>query len=190
MPGDDWQRFANLRLLLCWQMTTPGRKLTFMGNEFGHGPEWSERRELEWHLAGRAPHAGVARLFRDLAHLYRDTPALHELDFAAEGFAWIDPDDAAASVLSFRRRATEGSEVVVVLNFTPVLHRTYRLGVPQAGAYAERLNTDSRHYGGSDAGNRGTIVAEPRPAHGLPASLSLVLPPLAGLILAREPDAA
>ena len=185
MPGDDWQRFANLRLLFCWQMTTPGRKLTFMGNEFAHGPEWSERHELEWHLAARAPHAGVARLFRDLACLYRDTPALHQLDFEAGGFAWIDPDDAAASVLSFVRRARDGSEVVVVLNFTPVLHRSYRLGVPAGGAYVERLNSDSRHYGGTDAGNRGVVTAEAVPANGQPASLLLVLPPLAGLVLAR-----
>ncbi|HEX4885764.1 MAG TPA: 1,4-alpha-glucan branching protein GlgB, partial [Casimicrobiaceae bacterium] len=186
MPGDEWQKFANLRLLFCWQATTPGRKLNFMGNEFAHGPEWSEARELEWHLAGRAPHAGVAQLFRDLAHLYRDTPALHELDFEPAGFAWIAPDDAAASVAAFVRRARDGSEVVVVLNFTPVLHRSYRVGVPSPGSYVERINTDSRHYGGSDAGNHGRVVAGDVPAHGHPQSLALVLPPLAGLVLARE----
>jgi 1,4-alpha-glucan branching enzyme len=185
MPGDDWQKFANLRLLFCWQMTAPGRKLNFMGNEFAHGREWSEARELDWHLAGRAPHAGVARLFRDLSHLYRDTPALHQLDFDAAGFAWIEPDDAAASVLSFVRRARDGSEVVVVLNLTPVLRAGYRLGVPRPGPYVERINTDSRHYGGSDAGNRGDVVAVPVAAQRQPASLELVLPPLAGLVLAH-----
>jgi 1,4-alpha-glucan branching enzyme len=185
MPGDDWQKFANLRLLFCWQMTSPGRKLNFMGNEFAHGPEWSEARELDWHLAGRAPHAGVARLFRDLARLYRDTPALHQLDFDAAGFAWIEPDDAETSVLSFVRRARDGSEVVVVLNLTPVLRTGYRLGVPRPGPYAECINTDSRHYGGSDAGNHGDVIAVPVPAQRQPASLELVLPPLAGLVLVR-----
>jgi 1,4-alpha-glucan branching enzyme len=190
MPGDDWQKFANLRLLLCWQMTTPGRKLNFMGNEFGHGREWSEARELDWHLAARAPHAGIARLFRDLSRLYRDTPALHALDFAPGGFAWLDADDAAASVLSFVRRGNDGSEVIVVLNFTPVPHERYVVGVDAPGTYVERLNTDSEHYGGSNAGNRGRLVAAPVPAKGRPASLALVLPPLAGLVLARASDAA
>jgi 1,4-alpha-glucan branching enzyme len=187
MPGDDWQKFANLRLLFCWQMTTPGRKLNFMGNEFAHGPEWSEGRELEWHLAGRGPHAGVARLFRDLARLVRDTPALHERDFDHDGFRWIAPDDAEHCVLSFARRARDGREVVVVLNFTPLVHPGYRVGVPVEAAYVELVNTDSWHYGGSDVGNRGRVRAEPVAAHGFGWSLALVLPPLAGLVLAPAP---
>ena len=185
MPGDDWQKFANLRLMFCWQMTTPGRKLNFMGNEFAHGPEWSEAHELDWHLAARAPHAGVARLFGDLSRLYRDTPCLYELDFEPAGFAWIDADDASGSILSFVRRSRDGSELIVVLNFTPVLHRRFTLGVPRAGTYVERINTDSQHYGGSNAGNRGEVIARDVPAQGQQASLTLVLPPLAGLVLAR-----
>jgi 1,4-alpha-glucan branching enzyme len=118
-------------------------------------------------------------VFRDLAHLYRDTRCLHELDFVAEGFRWIDPDDAAASILSFVRRARDGSEAVVVLNFTPVPHARFRLGVPQAGEYVELLNSDSRYYGGSDAGNRGRVLATDAPAMRQPASLEIVLPPLA-----------
>jgi 1,4-alpha-glucan branching enzyme len=184
MPGDDWQKFANLRLLFAWQMTHPGKKLNFMGNEFAHGPEWSERGELDWHLAGRAQHAGIARLSRDLARLYRDVPALHELDFSGAGFRWLDCDDADHSRLAFLRRARDGRFVVVALNFTPVPRAGWRIGVPLAGDYVELVNTDSHHYGGTDIGNRGRVAAVAVPAMDQPASLVVVLPPLAGIVLA------
>ena len=182
MPGDPWQQFANARLLAAWQMTYPGKKLAFMGNEFAQGPEWSERGELAWAQVGLAEHAGVQRLYRDLARAYRDVPALHELDFEQGGFEWLDVDDADRSVLSFVRRARDGSFVVVALNFTPVPRRDFRVGVPRAGGYRELVNTDSRHYGGGDLGNHGEIVATPgHPSR--PASLPLLLPPLAALVL-------
>ena len=182
MPGDPWQQFANARLLAAWQMTYPGKKLAFMGNEFAQGPEWSERGELAWPQLGLEAHAGVQRLYRDLGRLYRDVPALHDQDFEQGGFEWLDVDDSARSVLSFVRRARDGSFVIVALNFTPVPRNDYHVGVPRACAYRELVNTDSRHYGGGDLGNRGEIVA--RPGHpSRPATLALVLPPLAALVL-------
>jgi 1,4-alpha-glucan branching enzyme len=182
MPGDPWQQFANARLLAAWQMAYPGKKLSFMGNEFAQGPEWSERGELAWAQLGLPEHAGVHRLFGDLARLYRDLPALHEQDFEQAGFEWLDVDDADRSVIAFARHARDGSFVVVALNFTPVPRHDYRLGVPRAGAYRELVNTDSRHYGGGDLGNHGEIAAMPgHPTR--PASLALLLPPLAALVL-------
>ncbi|MFN7570145.1 MAG: 1,4-alpha-glucan branching protein GlgB [Betaproteobacteria bacterium] len=184
MPGDDWQRFANLRLLFAYQMTYPGKKLNFMGSEFAHGPEWHERGELEWHQAARDQHAGVRRLYRDLAHLYRDTPALHQQDFEAGGFRWIEPDDADHSLLSYIRYGRDGSFAVVALNLTPV-PRVVALGVPAAGRYVESINTDSRHYGGSDVGNAGGVEASAPGAYGLPATLRVELPPLAAVVFSR-----
>ncbi|MDW8468583.1 MAG: 1,4-alpha-glucan branching protein GlgB [Burkholderiales bacterium] len=184
MPGDCWQQFANLRLLFAWQMTTPGKKLNFMGNEFGHGPEWDAVHGLDWSLAEIDWHRGVRLCFRDLQRLYASEPALHELDFDPQGFAWIDCHDSDNSVLSFVRRARSGACLVVVLNFTPVPRTGYRIGVPRAGFWRERLNTDSAYYGGSNVGNGGTLFAEPAPYMGQPATLALTLPPLAALILA------
>jgi len=183
MPGDDWQRHANARVLAVYQMTCPGKKLAFMGNELAQTREWSERRELDWGLLAHAPHAGQQRLARDLNRLYRDCRALHELDHVPEGFAWIDCHDADQSVLSFRRLARDGSWVVVVLNFTPVPRTGYRIGVPGPGSYRELINSDSRHYGGTDLGNGGAIAAEPVAHLGQPWSMALTLPPLAGLVL-------
>ena len=183
MPGDPWQKFANLRLLLTYQTTMPGKKLNFMGNEFGQGREWNDAAELDWGLLEVAWHAGAQRLAADLNHLYRSLPALHELDFEAQGFRWIDCHDADSSVVSFVRYARDGSWVVVALNFTPVPRRPYRIGMPRAGGYAEILNSDSRHYEGSDLGNGGTVTAPAEPWMGFPASASLVLPPLGGVIL-------
>jgi 1,4-alpha-glucan branching enzyme len=182
MPGDEWQQFANLRLLFAYQMTWPGKKLNFMGSEFAHGPEWNERHELEWSLAERPQHAGIARLFRDLSHLYRDLPALHQQDFEAGGFRWIDCDDADRSLLSYLRYGRDGSFVVVALNFTPV-PREVTLGVPAAGAYEELLNTDSCHYGGSGVVNAGLLQAQAPGAHGLPAQMSVKLSPLGAVLL-------
>ena len=192
MPGDDWQRFAGLRLLLALQSTTPGRKLSFMGNEFGQGREWDSQRELDWHLLSLHWHRGVQALARDLNWLYRDEPAMHQLDFESGGFEWIDCNDSEQSVLTFIRRTRTGRHVVVALNFTPVPRPAHRLGVPQAGRYREALNSDSALYGGSNLGNGGHVEATAEPWSGQPASMWVKLPPLAALVLVPEhqPDAA
>jgi len=186
MPGDTWQEFANLRLLFVYQFTTPGKKLNFMGNELAQGREWRSGEELDWWLLQRDWHAGVQRLVRDLSHVYRDLRALHDLDFSAEGFAWIDCHDADHSIVSFQRRARDGSLAVVVLNFTPVPRESYRIGLPIAGRFAEILNSDSSFYAGSNLGNAGGVLAEPLPWMGLPHSAAVTLPPLAGIVLTPE----
>jgi 1,4-alpha-glucan branching enzyme len=183
MPGDEWQRFANLRLLLAYQMMAPGKKLQFMGAELGQSWEWRSGEELPWQLLQYPLHAGVKSLVRELNLLYVNEPALHQLDFSSEGFQWIDCHDADQSVISWVRRSRDGRHAVVVLNFTPVPRHGYRLGVPQAGDYLERINTDSAHYGGSDLGNGGRVNAGTQSWMGYPASLSLTLPPLAALVL-------
>jgi 1,4-alpha-glucan branching enzyme len=183
MPGDTWQEFANLRLLLTYQFAVPGKKLNFMGNELAQGREWQSRWELDWGLLNIDWHAGVQRLARDLNRLHREQPALHGQDFVQEGFSWIDCHDADHSTLSFVRRARNGSCVVVAFNFTPVARQGYRIGLPQAGRYAEVLNSDSGYYGGSNAGNAGLIEAEPLPWMGLSHSAAITLPPLAGIVL-------
>ncbi len=184
MPGDDWQRFANLRLLLACQAATPGKKLTFMGCEMAQPTEWRDKDELPWHLLQHAPHAGMQRLAADLNRLHVAIPALHELDFVPGGFSWIDCHDVEQSVVSWLRRARDGSCVVVVMNLTPVPRHGYRLGVPHGGAYREFFNSDSRHYGGSDVGNRGTLQTQPQSWMGHADSLELTLPPLAAVMLA------
>jgi 1,4-alpha-glucan branching enzyme len=183
MPGDEWQRFANLRLLLAYQMMAPGKKLQFMGAELGQSWEWRSGEELPWQLLQYPLHAGVKSLVRELNLLYVNEPALHQLDFSSEGFQWIDCHDADQSVISWVRRSRDGRHAVVVLNFTPVPRHGYRLGVPQAGDYLERINTDSAHYGGGDLGNGGRVNAGTQSWMGFPASLSLTLPPLAALVL-------
>ncbi|MBI3095892.1 MAG: 1,4-alpha-glucan branching protein GlgB [Rhodocyclales bacterium] len=183
MPGDEWQRFANLRLLLAYQMLAPGKKLQFMGAELGQSWEWRAGEELPWHLLQYPLHDGVKALVAELNRLYVNEPSLHELDFSPAGFQWIDCHDADQSVVSWLRRARDGRHAVVVLNFTPVPRHNYRLGVPQAQDYLERINTDSAHYGGSDLGNGGRVSAAPVPWMGFPASLALSLPPLAALVL-------
>jgi 1,4-alpha-glucan branching enzyme len=183
MPGDGWQKFANLRLLLTYQMTYPGKKLNFMGNEIAQGHEWKVGTELDWHLLGREQHKGVQSLLRDLNHMYRGVAALHELDFSPEGFAWVDCNDADQSVLSYRRIARDGSCVVVVLNFTPVPRQGYRIGVPQKGCYREIFNSDSHYYGGSNMGNGLGMDTADIGWNGDQQSLVLTLPPLAGIVL-------
>jgi 1,4-alpha-glucan branching enzyme len=183
MPGDAWQQFANVRLLLAYQMSAPGKKLTFMGNEIGQGREWHERGEQDWLLLQHAYQRGVQQLCRDLNRLYRGTPALHELDFESRGFDWIDCHDADQSTLSFLRLARDGSFVVVVLNFTPVPRPNYRIGVPRGGHYREIFNSDSSYYAGSDLGNGPGIDATPEAWMGRAYSLRLTLPPLAAIIL-------
>jgi len=183
MPGDAWQKFANLRLLLTYQMTAPGKKLNFMGNEIAQWHEWRPDRGLDWELLDHSSHRGTQALVRDLNRLYRTLPALNQLDFEAKGFSWIDCHDADQSVVSFLRYARDGSFVVVALNFTPVPRYGYRLGTPTPGLYAEILNSDSAYYGGSNVGNGIGVTAVPEPWMGRPASIEVTLPPLAGVIL-------
>jgi 1,4-alpha-glucan branching enzyme len=187
MPGDAWQRFANLRLYFTFMFGHPGKKLLFMGGEFAQEQEWNHDRSLDWHLLADPMHQGMQRLVRDLNLVYRDVPALHLRDCEAEGFSWIDANDADDSVLSFLRLGgPDDAPAVILCNFTPVLRRGYRVGVPQAGHYREVLNSDAAAYGGSNVGNGGAVEAEPTPWHGRPHSINLILPPLAGLILVHE----
>ncbi|HNJ82172.1 MAG TPA: alpha amylase C-terminal domain-containing protein, partial [Piscinibacter sp.] len=188
MPGDRWQKFANLRAYYGFMWGHPGKKLLFMGGEFAQVAEWNHDQSLDWHLLGERAHAGVQRLVHDLNRCYRATPALHERDFDASGFEWITHEDAQRSVLAFVRRSADGrSEVLVVCNFTPTVQRGYRLGVPRAGTWRERINTDSEHYGGSNVGcPYGAAASEPVPCHGRAQSLLLDLPPLATVIYERD----
>ncbi len=186
MPGDAWQQFANLRLLLTYQFTTPGKKLNFMGNEFGQGREWASGQELDWGLLGTHWHAGVQTLVCDLGRLYKNCPPLHELDFDHAGFAWIDCHDANQSVLAFVRRDRAGRSVVVALNFTPVPREGYRIGVPSTGFWREIFNSDSEYYGGGNIGNGAGLVGEDSPWMGYPASVVLTLPPLGGVVLSLD----
>jgi len=186
MPGDSWQKFANLRLLLTYQMTNPGKKLNFMGNEIAQGREWQSKWELEWWQLGQENHHGMQNLTHDLNQLYRSLPALHDLDFQHEGFSWIDCNDSDHSVLSYQRHARDGSFVIVALNLTPVPRKNYRIGLPKNTPYREVLNSDSKHYSGSNFGNSGLINTQDIPWMGLPCSAEISLPPLAGIILTPE----
>lgn len=183
MPGDAWQKFANLRLLLAYQATSPGKKLNFMGNEFGHGREWNACSSLDWQLLEIHWHQGIQNASRDLNNLYKALPALHGLDFEQQGFNWIDCCDSDQSVIGYTRHGRDGSFVVVVLNFTPVWREGYRIGVPSGGEYMELFNSDARAYGGSDKGNGSGLTSETTPWMGHAHSLLITLPPLAGLIL-------
>ena len=187
MPGDRWQKFANLRLLLGWMWTHPGKKLLFMGGEFGQWREWNHDRQLDWWLTAEDDHAGVQRWVRDLNHAYRRERALHGLDFAAEGFEWIDANDSDNSVLTFLRRAEEGPPLLVACNFTPVPREGYQVGVPLAGAWREILNSDAPVYGGSGIGNLGRVEAVPTAWHGREHSVRLTLPPLGVVVFTPEP---
>jgi 1,4-alpha-glucan branching enzyme len=180
--GDDWQRFANLRLLYTFMFTFPGKKLLFMGNEIAQGREWDFNDSIEWNLLEFDCHRGMLSLVSDLNRLYRERPALHRFDFSGEGFEWIDCNASDASVLSYLRKDGD-SYIVVVLNFTPVPHHDYCVGVPASGNYTELLNSDSSYYEGSDVGNKGQIVSVPESCNGRPHSLRLTLPPLGGVLL-------
>ncbi len=187
MPGDMWQKHANLRALYGYMFSHPGKKLIFMGGEIGQMTEWNHDSSVDWHILAHQAHQGLQQLVRDLNRTYRETVALHDLDHDPAGFSWIDCNDHESSVVSFIRRARRQDDFcVVVVNFTPVVRQAYRLGVPRAGRYLEVINTDSAIYGGSNVGNGGAIAAEDVPAHGYPCSLSLTLPPLACLILRPE----
>ncbi len=179
MPGDRWQKLANLRALYAYMWAHPGKKLLFMGGELAQEQEWSHERSLDWHLLERAEHAGVQQLVRDLNRLYRSEPALHEVDFEASGFRWLEPNDSASNTLAFSRLSRDGKRLVVcACNFSPVPRPGYRLGLPQPGRWVEVLNTDAALYGGSNVGNLGGAVAEERPWHDQPYSAELTLPPL------------
>jgi 1,4-alpha-glucan branching enzyme len=187
MPGDDWQRFANLRLLLGYAYGHPGKKLMFMGAEFGQWNEWYHETSLDWYLLQYPFHQGVQKWVRDLNHFYRAEPAIYELDFKQEGFEWVDFRDWEESIISFLRRGRRTDDIfLVVCNFTPVPRRNYRVGVPRGGFWKEVLNSDARIYGGSGHGNFGGVEATPVPAHGKYHSLSLTLPPLGVFFLKSE----
>lgn len=186
MPGDAWQRFANLRAYYGFMWGHPGKKLLFMGCEFAQEAEWSVDRSLDWHLLEQPRHAGVQRLVRDLNAVQRHYPALHQVDFDARGFEWVAMEDRDNAVLSFVRKGDDGDPILVLCNFTPVPRHGYRIGAPQAGRYREIINTDATVYGGSGVHN-GELHTEAIPAHGRAQSLALTLPPLATLMLKREP---
>jgi len=187
MPGDRWQRFANLRAYFGFMWTHPGKKLLFMGGEFAQEREWNHDIGLDWQLLGDPFHEGVRRLVHDLNHLYRAAPALHQRDMEADGFAWIDAANAGESVISYVRRGADPADLALVIgNFTPVPREDYRVGVPQGGLWLERINTDAEDYGGSGIGNAGAVLAEPHPMHGHAHSLCLRLPPLGLLIFTPQ----
>ena len=180
--GDEWQQFANLLLLNTYMYTLTGKKLLFMGNEIAQGREWNFDASIEWYLLDYPLHRGMHKAVGDLNHMYREMPALHRYDFSPEGFEWIECNAADESMLSFVRR--DGDDMaVVVLNYTPVPRHGVRVGVPAPGSYHERFNSDSGYYGGSDVGNQGQVEAEAIPCSGRPWSISLSLPPLAGIVL-------
>jgi 1,4-alpha-glucan branching enzyme len=182
MPGDDWQRFANLRAYYGFMFGHPGKKLLFMGAEFAQSAEWRHDYSLDWHLLGNARHAGVQLLIRDLNQLYRSVPALHERDCDASGFEWLIGGDAEHSVFVWLRNGNdEQNPCLVVVNFTPEVWRDYRVPVPLPGIWREVLNTDAAIYGGTNTGNAGAVQT-----HGASNEISLVLPPLAALFLVPE----
>ncbi|MBZ5541880.1 MAG: 1,4-alpha-glucan branching protein GlgB [Acidobacteriia bacterium] len=188
MPGDLWQQFANLRLLYGYQYAHPGKKLLYMGGEFGQRPEWTEAASLDWHFLQYDSHRGVQKLVADLNRLYASEPSLHQVEFDWHGFQWIDCHDADNSVFSFLRLGKNPRDfMVVVVNCTPVVRDAYGIGVPHPGFYQEILNTDSALYGGSNVGNRGGVAASSEPCHGHPFSLRVTLPPLAALFFKCQP---
>ncbi|HLV05993.1 1,4-alpha-glucan branching protein GlgB [uncultured Georgenia sp.] len=188
MPGDRWQQLANVRALLAYQWSHPGKQLLFMGGEFAQEEEWSEARGLDWHLLDQPAHAGVADLVRRLNDIYRAHPALYAQDFTPEGFQWIEAGDGDHNVISYLRLdpSGEGRPIACIVNFAGVPHEGYRVGLPHAGAWVELLNTDAEEYGGSGVGNLGRVVAEELPWNGRPASVRLRVPPLGALFLTPE----
>ncbi len=186
MPGNDWQKYANLRLLYGYMYAHPGKKLLFMGDEFGQWPEWSHEQSVEWHALNFPPHQGMAKWMQDLNALYRREKALFQNDFSAEGFQWIDANNYEQSVLSFIRKGyNPDDKIVAVCNFTPATHYDFRIGVPHHGYWKELLNSDAQEYGGSGQGNLGGKMAENIPFHGQPVSISITVPPL-GVVLFKK----
>ena len=187
MPGDLWQRFANVRLLYSYMWTHPGKKLLFMGNDIAQWNEWSEEGELQWDLLQWDSHRGIQRLIADLNRLYREQPALHEVDFDGDGFEWIDCDNWTDSTLAYMRKAKDPDDFVVVCtNFTPVVRHNYRIGVPREGFYGEIFNSDSEHYAGSNIGNHPGMQAEAIGYQGRPWSISFTVPPMATVVFKRQ----
>jgi len=189
MPGDTWQKFANLRALYGYMYGQPGKKLLFMGGEFGQWREWNHDESLDWHLLSDPAHAGLSRWVEEMNALYRDEPALHELDFDPAGFEWVDCNDGEQSVLSFLRKGRSTDYILlVVCNFTPVPRHNYRVGVPRGGYWREVLNSDAKQYGGSGQGNIGGVKPAPISAHGRLHSLTIVVPPLAVVFFKSEAE--
>ncbi len=186
MPGDEWQRFANLRALYGYMWTQPAKKLLFMGDEFAQWREWNHDQQLDWHLLDQAPHEGIRRWVHDLNRTYRDREALHQLDCDPAGFEWVDANDNEASVLTFLRTSRGGETLLVACNFTPLPRPNYRAGVPHGGYWREILNSDAPEYGGSGQGNLGGVEAVPVPLHGRPRSVTITLPPLACVMFRHE----
>jgi len=186
MPGDDWRKFANLRILFGYMFTQPGKKLLFMGGEFGQWKEWNHDTGLEWQLLQFETHQGLKKWVQDINQAYRNEPALHEMDFENEGFKWVDHKDIENSILSYLRLGKSKSDaLLVVCNMTPVPRMNYRLGVPAPGYWKEILNSDAKIYGGSGHGNMGGVETAPIPSHGEYQSLSLTVPPLAVIVLKK-----
>jgi len=190
MPGDDWQKFANLRLLLAYMYAMPGKKLLFMGAEFGQWTEWNHEQSLDWHLLKEPMHGGLSRWTGDLNRVMREEKPLYELDFDPAGFAWIDATDSEQSVISFMRRSSSGELIVAAFNFTPVPRHNYQVGAPLPGRWLELLNSDAPIYGGSGQGNLGAVDAAPIGKHGHLHSFTLTLPPLGAIFLKPDPDSA
>jgi 1,4-alpha-glucan branching enzyme len=188
MPGDDWQRFANLRTLLSYQWLFPGKKLLFMGGEIGQSPEWNANGTVEWWLLEAGPyHKGVQRMMEDLNRLYQQEPALWDADHDHEGFYWLDCSDAESSVLSFVRQSKDhASQLAIILNFTPVVRSPYRIGLPHACPWREVFNSDASIYGGSNQGNWGHVTAGNFPYHNQQHSAVVTLPPLGVVVF--KPD--
>ncbi len=190
MPGDDWQKFANLRVLFAYMFAQPGKKLLFMGGEFGQWSEWYHEVSLDWHLLDQPLHHGLQRWVSDLNRLYRKEPALHELDFSPDGFEWIDANDALQSTVSVIRRCRSTDDLILIAcNFTPVPRINYRMGIPKGGLWREILNSDAHDYAGSGQGNMGAIEAAPISSHGRPYALNVILPPLGAIFLKHEAQA-
>ena len=188
MPGDLWQQFANLRLYLTFLYTHPGKKLLFMGGEFGQWSEWNHKQSLDWHLTEEGDpnqhyHCGLQKLVTDINHLYRNKKALHELDNEGGGFEWIDCSDHENGVISFIRKQVDGAPLITICNFTPIVRREYRIGVPNSAHYRELLNSDSSIYGGGNQGNSGGVESEPTASHGMDNSINLTIPPLGVIVL-------
>jgi 1,4-alpha-glucan branching enzyme len=182
MPGEEWQKFANLRALYAYMWAHPGKKLLFMGGEFGQWREWTETESLDWHLLASPMHKGVQSLIRDLNYLYAKYAELWEADTDASGFQWIEVDNALENVLAFRRIApSTGKEIICICNFSPVVREGHRIGLPRKGSYKQILNTDNEKYGGGGFGVVRSIKAENVPWHGLDYSAEITLPPLAGM---------
>jgi len=187
MPGDAWQKFASLRLLYSFMFSYPGKKLLFQGCEFGQGKEWNFDAAADWYLLDRPQHQGLGKIVADLNQLYRELPALHEIDFDSSGFEWIDCHDSSQSVLSYLRKSSDGKQIAAcAFNFTPVPRENYRIGVPEAGFYREAINSDAELYGGSNIGNRGGVYSEPVSWMGRPNSIPMALPPLAGILMVHD----